>query len=128
MLLIYCNLNTYDFGFFFFYGLFRFCCIWLNLFSFLFLTMLHVFSYYIFDEIFVYTFIFLSHLGFYFYLFFGSHVLFSPCCCVFIVFNFLIIIVDVRGFYIYILMCYYELGSFFVSGKNQTISAISLAL
>jgi hypothetical protein len=68
---------------------------------FFFLIMLHVFGYYIFNEIFVYTFIFLSHLGFYFYLFFGRHVLFSLSCCVFIVFNFLVIIVDVRGFHIY---------------------------
>jgi len=92
--------------------------------------MLHVFGYYTFDEIFVYTFVFLCHLGFYFILLFWKPRTFS-LYCVFIVFNSFVLIVNLRGYiyiYIYILMCYYKFRSFFVSGKNQTISTISLAL
>jgi hypothetical protein len=74
--------------FFFVLQCYWFIVICTHMIFYFFLTILHVFGYYIFDEILVYTFIFLSHLWFYFYLFFGSHVLFSLCCCVFIVFNF----------------------------------------
>jgi hypothetical protein len=63
-------------------------------FAFFFLTMLHVFGYYTFDEIFVYTFVFLCHLGFYFLFFFESHILFHYVVVFLLFLIFLVLIVD----------------------------------
>jgi hypothetical protein len=79
MLLTYCNLYTYNLGFFFFGFLwtryFGFAVLIWWIFFFFFNNAVCI-GYYTFDEIFVYTFVFLCHLGFYLFIFFGSHVFF----------------------------------------------------